>query len=93
MKKSNILFLVCSLFLASCGFEDMPFDKYDQEFVFSTDVKAEGYVLSVYTGLPYNKLFADLGGIKVIEKTIAAFCRDDVAKIIIPCSEKDEKSV
>ena len=43
------------------------------------------------TGLPYNKLFADLGGIKVIERTIAAFCRDDVAKIIIPCSEKDEK--
>lgn len=41
------------------------------------------------TGLPYNKLFADLGGIKVIEKTIAAFCRDDVAKMIIPCSEKD----
>ena len=43
------------------------------------------------TGLSYNKLFADLGGVKVIEKTLSAFCRDDVAKIILPCSEKDEK--
>lgn len=42
------------------------------------------------TGLSYNKLFADIGGVKVIEKTIAAFCRDDVSKIIISCSEKDE---
>ena len=42
------------------------------------------------TGLSYNKLFADIGGVTVIEKTVSAFCRDDVAKIIIPCSENDE---
>lgn len=56
MKKTNIaLFSLLCLSIASCGFEEMPFDKYDQEFIFSTDVKAEGYVLSVYTGLPYDK--------------------------------------
>lgn len=41
------------------------------------------------TGLQYNKLFADIGGAKVIEKTISAFCRDDVQKIILPCSDGD----
>lgn len=43
------------------------------------------------TGLSYNKLFADIGGVSVIEKTLSAFCRDDVARIIIACSEKDEE--
>ncbi len=42
------------------------------------------------TGLEYNKLFADIGGVKVIEKTVEAFCRDDVNKIIISCSAADE---
>lgn len=44
------------------------------------------------TGLSYNKLFADIGGVKVIEKTIVAFCRDDVKKIIIASSKEDENS-
>ena len=43
------------------------------------------------TGLSYNKLFSDIGGVSVIEKTLSAFCRDDVARIIIACSEKDEE--
>lgn len=43
------------------------------------------------TGLSYNKLFADIGGVSVIEKTLSAFCRDDVARIIIAYSEKDEE--
>lgn len=42
------------------------------------------------TGLPYNKLLADIGGITVIEKTLSAFLRDDVGKIVISCAEKDE---
>ena len=44
------------------------------------------------TGLPYNKLLADVGGITVIEKTVAAFMREDVNKIVISCAEKDEAS-
>lgn len=44
------------------------------------------------TGLSYNKLFADIGGSKVIEKTISAFCRSNVDKIIIACSERDENA-
>ena len=36
----------------SCEFEDMPFDKYDSDFVFSNDKKAAGYVLGVSLGLP-----------------------------------------
>lgn len=42
------------------------------------------------TGLSYNKLFADIGGLTVIEKTVSVFCRDDVEKIVIACSEADE---
>lgn len=45
------------------------------------------------TGLPYNKLFADLGGITVIEKTVSAFMRDDVNRIIVSCAEKDESAL
>ena len=48
----NILKYISLLFLGaaavSCDFEDMPFDKYDSDFVFSNDKKAEGYVLGVY---------------------------------------------
>lgn len=58
MKKRIFDFIVLAvscMMLFSCTFKEMPFDKYDMDFVFSTDVKAEGYVLSVYLGLPYDK--------------------------------------
>lgn len=55
----NILKYISLLFFGaaavSCDFEDMPFDKYDSDFVFSNDKKAEGYVLGVYLGLPFDK--------------------------------------
>ena len=47
----NILKYITLLFLGaaavSCDFEDMPFDKYDSDFVFSNDKKAEGYYVVV----------------------------------------------
>lgn len=57
MKKNiyKILITLCIVALTpSCTFEQIPFDKYDAEFVFSSNTKAEGYVLSVYSGLPYG---------------------------------------
>ena len=47
--------LALSLFAlaATSCFSGMPFDKYDAEFVFSNNKKAEGYVLAVYNGLPF----------------------------------------
>lgn len=80
MKKSNILFLALSLSLASCGFKDVPFDKYDQEFVFSSDVKAEGYVLSVYTGLPYNK--SDENGFTRVDGQMLSSATDESAPTV-----------
>lgn len=44
-------------------------------------------------GLNYNKIFADLGGTSVIKKTLDAFNRNDVAKIIIPCTPKDREQL
>lgn len=56
MKNINkIIMVLCIGFLIpSCTFKQIPFDKYDAEFVFSSNTKAEGYVLSVYAGLPYG---------------------------------------
>lgn len=52
--KIFIVFCLGHLLLSSCKFEQVPFDKFDAEFVFSSNTKAEGYVLSVYDGLPYG---------------------------------------
>ncbi len=40
-------------------------------------------------GLQYNKLKFDIGGMPIIQKTISAFCRDDIQEIILACSRID----
>lgn len=60
--KNNILRLAAmtyaSVILSSC-LSEAPFDKYDSDFIFSSQIKAEGYVLSVYQGLPFSSIEDD----------------------------------
>ena len=50
-----VLWVLMSAGLSSC-LADAPFDKYDSDFIFSSQIKAEGYVLSVYQGLPFDSI-------------------------------------
>ena len=83
----NILKYISLLFLGaaavSCDFEDMPFDKYDSDFVFSNDKKAEGYVLGVYLGLPFDK--SDENGYNRVDGAMLASASDE-AMITVPGS-------
>ena len=83
----NILKYISLLFLGaaavSCNFEDMPFDKYDSAFVFSNDKKAEGYVLGVYLGLPFDK--SDENGYNRVDGAMLASASDE-AMITVPGS-------
>lgn len=54
--KTILLFCAGLVGLSSCAFDEIPFDKFDASFVFSSNTKAEGYVLTVYSGLPYGNV-------------------------------------
>ena len=41
------------------------------------------------TGLQYNKLKFDIGGMPIIQKTISAFSRDDISSIILAVNRQD----
>ena len=61
----------------------MPFDKYDAEFVFSNNKKAEGYVLAVYNGLPFAA--SNNNGYARVDGALLA-CATDEATISSPGS-------
>lgn len=79
----HITFLLLGVAAVSCDFEDMPFDKYDSDFVFSNDKKAEGYVLGVYLGLPFDK--SDENGYNRVDGAMLASASDE-AMITVPGS-------
>ncbi len=41
--------------------------------------------------LGYNKLFADLQGAPIIAKTVSAFLRPDISKVILACAQCDKE--
>lgn len=85
MKNSykKVALLLLGATLASCDFEEMPFDKYDSDFVFSNDKKAEGYVLGVYLGLPFDK--SDENGYNRVDGAMLASASDE-AVVTVPGS-------
>ena len=62
--------------LTAC-FAEKPFDKYDADFIFSSQIKAEGYVLSVYLGLPFDAITTD--GYCRVDGAMLACATDEAA--------------
>lgn len=80
----NIVKYIAALLIGvsavGCTFEEMPFDKYDEDFVFSNDKKAEGYVLGVYLGLPYDK--SDENGYNRVDGAMLASACDEATTTV-----------
>ncbi len=47
--------------------------------------------VSTRAGLGYSKLKYNIGGMPLLCKTVSCFCRKDIAKIIIACSDSDRE--
>lgn len=62
--------------MTSC-FADKPLDKYDSDFVFGSQIKAEGYALSVYNGLPFSGIGSD--GYCRVDGAMLACATDEAA--------------